>query len=235
MSVGEKIGEKIHAFRKARQLTLGELAEKICKSKSTVSKYESGEITLDVDTLYEIAKALQVHIDQLFCPQPEVVLAEQNRLDSPGFFRGLSTFFGYFYDGRSGQLIRCVFDEITPLENQQYHIRLYMNCKEFSRYQDCENTYEGIMEHYDALTYMSLRNQETPMEKASLQVLAPYLDAPVKWGLWNGLSSRPMMPVAMKMLLAKQPLKEDETLLKMVKISKEDIRLLKLYNMLPVT
>ena len=73
------------------------------------------------------------------------------------------------------------------------------------------------------------------MEKASCQVLAPYLDAERKWALWTGLSSRPMMPVAAKMLLAKHPLTADGALAKELKISKEDLRVLKLYNMLAVT
>ena len=44
-----------------------------------------------------------------------------------------------------------------------------------------------------------------------------------------------MMPIAMKMLFSRTPLKEDEALLKQLKVSKEDIRFLKLYNMLAVT
>ena len=72
------------------------------------------------------------------------------------------------------------------------------------------------------------------MEKASAQILAPYLDSETKWGLFKGFSSRPMMPVATKMLFSKKLLKEDETLTEQLKITKEDIRLFKLYNMYPV-
>ncbi len=44
-----------------------------------------------------------------------------------------------------------------------------------------------------------------------------------------------MMPIAAKMLLSPRPLTEDAELIRRLKISKEDIRLLRLYNMLPVT
>ena len=80
---------------------------------------------------------------------------------------------------------------------------MYMNFKEFKNYQHCENTYWGLIEHYDAMTYISLTNQDTPMEKASVQILASYLDSDIKWGLFNGFSSRPMMPIAIKMLFSK--------------------------------
>ncbi|MCD7908889.1 MAG: transcriptional regulator, partial [Clostridium sp.] len=84
-------------------------------------------------------------------------------------------------------------------------------------------------------TNIVLTNGDTPMEKASVQILASYLDADTKWGLWNGFSSRPMMPIATKMLFSKEILKEGPDLAGRLKISKEDIRLLKLYNMLAVT
>lgn len=114
-------------------------------------------------------------------------------------------------------------------------VMMYMNFRDFDHYQDCENTYWGTMEHFDALTHISLTNQDTPMEKASLQILASYLDSPTKWGLFNGFSSRPMMPIAVKMIISKEIASEDETFLKSLKVSRADIRLLKLYNMLSVT
>lgn len=85
------------------------------------------------------------------------------------------------------------------------------------------------------MTHITLTNQDTPMEKASVQVLASYLDSDTKWGLFNGFSSRPMMPIAIKMLLSKTRLKEDEDRIRLLKVSREDVRLLKLYNMLSVT
>ena len=112
---------------------------------------------------------------------------------------------------------------------------MYMNFKDYNHYQNCETTYWGYIDHYDALTHISLTNQDTPMEKASVQILASYLASPTKWGLFNGFSSRPMMPIAIKMLFAKQPLQKNEELVRSLKVSKEDIRLLKLYNMLSVT
>ena len=72
------------------------------------------------------------------------------------------------------------------------------------------------------------------MEKAQGQILASYMNADTKWGLFTGLSARPMMPVAIKMLFSKKPLTEDEALVQMLKVTKEDIRLMKLYNMMTV-
>ena len=153
----------------------------------------------------------------------------------PVFFNGVSQFYSYLFDGRSNQLIRCVFDILSKTEDNRYKIMMYMNYKDFKNYQKCENTYWGYIEHYDALTNISLTNQDMPMEKASIQILASYLASDTKWGLFNGFSSRPMMPIAIKMLLSKDRLKENEELIRQLKVSKDDIRLLKLYNMMSVT
>ena len=232
--INSRVGSRIRDYRKKRGMTLEELAGRIHKSKSAVSKYEKGEIAVDVETLYEIADALRVHVEELlYRPPVSPEVAVQGI--KPAFFHGVSQFYGYLYDGRSNQLIRCVFDVLSEAEDAKYRARMYMNFAKFANYQNCENTYWGYIEHYDALTQISLTNRDTLMEKASVQILASYLDSDTKWGLFNGFSSRPMMPIAAKMLLSKKPLEENAELIRQLKISKNDIRLLKLYNMLPVT
>lgn len=229
-----EIGKRIRGMRKKRDMTLAELAAEIHKSKATVSKYEKGEISVDVETLYEIADALHIHVEQLLYCRPAVPMARSPG-DAPGFFAGLARFYGYIFDGRDNHIIPCVFDVLSKNELGQHKVMMYMNCYDLEHYQRCETTYYGYAEHYDMLSDLNLTNQDSPMEKASCKVLAAYLDAPTKWGLWTGVSSRPIMPIATKMLLSKSPLPMDVALAARLKISREDIRLLKLYNMLPVT
>ncbi len=233
VQVGAEVGRQIRRIRKMRGMTLAELSEAVCKSKSTLSKYEAGEISVDVQTLYELAGALRVPVEQLLYRLPERE-APPSAGESPAFFSGVRRFYADLFDGRSGQLIRCVFEVLSREEGERSRVVLYMNFRDYESCEDCENTYRGYIEHYDALTDMRLTNQDTPMEKASVQILASFLDSDTKWGLWCGLSSRPMMPIAAKMLFSREQLKEDEELLRRLKISREDIRLLRLYNMFPV-
>ena len=231
--ISMEIGRQIRIFRKKRNMTLDSLAALICKSKSTVSKYEKGEIPVDIETLYEIANALQVHVEQLlYCPPRHTVLGAGS--NSPAFFTDCSQFYSYLFDGRNNQLIRWVFDVLSETEDSGYKIMMYMNFKDYEHYRLCENTYWGYIEHYDALTNIQLTNQDSPIEKASVQILASYLDTDTKWGLFNGFSSRPMMPIAIKMLFSRTRLAEDASLAQKLKVSREDIRLLKLYNMFAV-
>ena len=61
--VNQHIGNRIRNFRKMKKLTIQQLADMIHKSRATVSKYETGEITLDIETLYDISSALDVDLN----------------------------------------------------------------------------------------------------------------------------------------------------------------------------
>lgn len=227
------IGHNIRVFRKKCGLTLDDLAGIVHKSKSTLSKYEKGEISIDIDTMYELADAFHIHVEQLLYMRQKRQGIEKTSIH-PGFFDNVTQFYSYLYDGRNRSLLCSVFDVLSREDDNQYKIMMYMNYQDLADYQKCETTYWGYVEHYDAITNIILTNQDSPMERASAQILASYLDSDMKWGLWNGLSSRPMMPIAARMLFTKKPLKDTEELRQSLMISKEDIRLLRLYNMFPV-
>lgn len=231
--ISREIGHRIRNFRKFRHMTLDELAEIVCKNKSTLSKYENGEIVLDIETIYEIARALGIHVEQLLYCTPDRVTIQANSA-KPAFFNGVSQFYAYYYDGRFNSIMRCVFDVLLQSEDNRYKIMMYVNFQDYKSYQNCETTYWGYMEHFDSITNVIMTNQNSPMEKANGQIMANYVNSDTKWGLFTGLSARPMMPVAIKMLFSKKRLAEDEALVQQLKLTKEDFRLMKLYNMMTV-
>ena len=56
------VGQQIRECRKKRNMTLEDMAGLIGKSRSTISKYEKGEIPVDMETLYMIARTLEMCI-----------------------------------------------------------------------------------------------------------------------------------------------------------------------------
>lgn len=241
--ISEEIGAKIRFFRKRRHLTLQELADAIHKSRATTSKYENGTITIDIVTLYEIARVLGVRTEELlFIPSFETPGQNNSGQEEtmgtvngvPTFFTNLPRFFSYVFDGRTNRIMRCVFDVGGRIHTQKYQLRMYMNFTDYDSYQNCETTYEGSIEHFDVITTILLTNEESPAESALAQILAPYASAETKWGLFQALSSRPLMPVSTKMLFSKSRLKEDDALKKKLILSREDIRNMKYYNMLGI-
>lgn len=231
--ISREIGSRIRTFRKSRHMTLEELAAILCKNKSTLSKYETGEIILDIETIYEISRALGIHVEQLlYCTPDRVAIQEAGARSA--FFSGLTQFYAYYYDGRVNRIIPAVFDVLLLSEDHRYKIMAYFHFEDFASYQNCETSYWGYMEHYDALTNISLTNQSSPMEKCNCQILETYVNTDTRWGLFATLSCRPMMPVAIKMLFSKKRLPMDESLMRRLKVTKEDVRLMKHYNMMTV-
>lgn len=232
-NITKEVGKKIRTFRKSKGMTIQQLADLIHKSKATVAKYENGDIAIEIETLYEIAVALNIHVEQLLYIPPQNSDSLSNSIPST-FFQNSSRFYSYFYDGRSNHLVKCVMDILARTDAASYKAMLYMNVKDYEEYQNCENTYYGYIEHYDVLTSIILKNQATPVEQITINILASFLDSDRKWGLMSGVSFRPFMPIALKMLFSKKPLEENQALIHELKISKEDIRLMKLYNMMSI-
>lgn len=230
----QEIGKKIKLYRKRSHWTIEELASRIYKSKATVSKYERGEISIDVETLYDIAEALEVSIDQLLYRNTANVPASLSE-DVPTFFKNTSQLYYYYYDGRNNKVALSIIDILSRQDDGSYAIHMYMNCAGYDDYQNCENTYTGYMKHYDSITNLVMEHQTSPMELYMINILAPFLDTPYKWAMGKGISFRPFMPVATKLLITKKPEKITKDFADKLRISKEDIRLLKLYNAFVVT
>lgn len=231
--VMETIGKNIKSMRKKRGMTLEALAKALYKSKATISKYENGQITIDVETIYEIAQVLEVGINQLLY-YPEMA---SNLIDPefiPTFFRNTSRLYSYLYDGRNNKVATNVLDILYQESPNCFHVMYYMNIKSLEEYQICENTYEGSMRHYDALSTITVQHVQTKMESYTVHILASFLDTPTKWAFCTGVSFRPFMPIATKVLFTKRPVVVDKNFTDSLIISKEDLRLLKLYNMFSV-
>ncbi|MFR8506930.1 MAG: helix-turn-helix domain-containing protein [Peptoniphilus sp.] len=234
MDINSEIGKKIKYYRKIKKITLEDLSKKIYKSVSTISKYENGLIKIDVESLYLIAHAFDININNLLYIEDEYILDDSKDF-LPAFFNNTAKFYSYFYDGRINKVVKSKLNIVSKINNNTYKVLMYMNYTDSQHYQICENTYTGIIEHFDAKSNILLTNKDTPMEKATIQILASYLDEETKWGLWNGFSSRPMMPVSFKMFFSKRELKINKELEDHLKMSREDIKFLKLYNMLSTT
>lgn len=212
---------------------MDQLAAAVCKSKSSISKYESGQITMDILSLYDIAAALDVRVTQLLYLPPSGYAGAPSG-SVPAFFAGLSHLYMYYFDGRTNRVNRSVLDVSAEEEPGVFHVQLYMNVKDYRHYTVCENFYEGALTHYDALSMMVLQNQDMEMDRYQIGIPSPYMNAPTKWALAYGISSRPLMPTSTKVLLSKTIQEETPEFEKSLRISKEDIRLMKLYNMLTI-
>ena len=227
-SVNEHVGSRIRLYRQMKLFTLAELSEKIHKSKATLSKYETGDIAVDVETLFEIAEALKIRPVQLLDYDPD----PQPKENAPDGFFPEKRVYVYFFDGRKRK-IRCSLLDISR-EGTPCTASLYYDVKDLSQPESCRNLYFGTVEFFDTITQFSFDSQSNRMEKLALCAANPFDRSGQVLGMLTGLSRYPMLPVSIKVILSDVPLTDNESLRESLILSRSDFKLIRTLNMFAV-
>lgn len=225
MRVEEIVGQNIKKYRLAHKLTIEGLAAAIHKSKSTVSKYEKGNIAIDVVTLEEIAKILKVMPAQLLNSTDEKNVNTYQK----GEF--LDRQYMYFYDGRTKKVLKSVIERFKTEGSDELEIEMFYNVENLEKPGECKALYAGINKKSEVVENYILQNQNNPIEHTSICCINSLNRTSRKIGMITGLSYKTMLPVAMKVMISSKVLKEDEELVEALKLTKEDMKLSKKYNL----
>ena len=208
-SMTQFVGERIRFFRKLKGCTMQELADAIGKSKSAVSKYENGEIAIDVSVLYDVAKVLQVSVGQLVDYPEQTVERGQPVVKST--FSEADTLFLYTYDGHSGQIVEGVIrihgTETAPQAAMYFGIPAHGG-----DYHECRSFYQGTVRYHSAVINFVLNNQFNEMEQIFITLYNPLIREFSTPGMICGLTSPGMQPVATRCIVSLHRAKEDDVL-----------------------
>ena len=229
------VGDRIRMYRKARGLTLQALAEQIHKSRATVSKYETGEITLDLETLFEVASVLQISPNQLIDyrpPMPEPEPTRSTGAKSP-FFQAKRLYF-YFYDGRYRRLKDGVID-IYESERDPGRFEASLSISSVTPAgRSSAVYYTGHVVYSDMLIRFSFVNQCNALEEDLLYIFNPLEFRDSTHGLLCGISSADLMPCAYKCLVTLTPQENTEELQSQLLLTKKELHRWQKLNMLLV-
>lgn len=228
MSIDIYVGQNIKKYRQAHKLTLEELARSIHKSKSTMSKYEKGNISLDIATMTDIAHVLHVSPAQLMAAP-----AEQLPIGG-GTGEFLDKQYMYSYDGRSRRILRSVMERYRIPENDEVEINLFYDVEDIKNWGECKTLYSGHSKKYEFVENYSLQNQNNTTEQALICCINSLGRTNRKIGLLTGLSYKTMLPVAIKVMISSAALKEDEELITALRLTKEDIKVSRKYNLFTI-
>ena len=224
------VGSRIRLYRKAKKLTLLALSQKIHKSKATLSKYETGDITIDIETLFDIAGVLGIRVQQLLDYAPPTPAIQPAR--PTGSFFPQRRIYVYFYDGRVGKIIRNMLE--IDNESARSTATFYNDIPTCDRFEECRNLYFGSVEYFDTVTNFSFENQSNRIEHVTLCAINPFDRGAQVLGMLSGISRYPMLPISIKCILSPVVLEEDESLMEKLVLSKKDIKLIKSLNMFAV-
>lgn len=221
------IGQQIKHYRKARGLTINDLSLKIHKSKGSISKYENGQIALDVSTLYEIANALEIDLRYLIDYQPQA-LPRPKIAGSP--FGGADTLF--LYHTRGNAVFKSIIKTHAQAESGRVEVTLFYIVEDPAIPHNCVCIYAGEMYRYDTVLCYTLQNGINPVEKLLLNFVVPTRHVSTLTGLISGLTFNALTPACFLGILSPTPLAETEELRMKLSFSRETLAEAKKKNIL---
>ena len=233
-NINTHVGSRIRTIRKSKHMSIQQLADAISKSKACVSKYEKGEITIDIPTLFEISDVLEVPVERL------IDYRKARETEPAGSLHGTSPFFKaerlYFYyiDGRFAD----IKDGIINIDNASGKSVCPADFTIFiktSRGYTSEIYYTGTVTYSDMLIRFSMQNQYNALEEDLLYIFNPLEYRNGTNGLLCGISSTDLVPCAFKCIVSPTPLVHDEQLKERLKFSRKEIAQIKKMNMLMIT
>ena len=227
------VGQRIRNSRKRKGYTIEEFSKMINKSKATLSKYENGSISIDIDTLLDIADALNMDLTHLInykSPKADKTIVLNNS------YFDHSQYYMYFYDGRHKRLTKSVLQLTQSQERpNKADAILYEGLNDFDNIEECDNIYNGTLESFDATSHATFINQTNKSEKLHLLLMNPMQRGIPAIGLLTGIGNPPIFsPVSLKTIVSRYILEENEVFDKVVTISREELKQYKQLNMMIV-
>lgn len=219
------VGSRIRAYRKSSGIKMEELAQKVHKSKGSISKYESGSVSMDLLTLTDIAGALRLEMWQLLDYPAELDV-------SPGQypFGQASTLYMYHMNGKT---IYQSLIQLNPSEDaNRMRATLFYKAPRLDRLDDSSCIYHGQMTCHSTTLSFTLTNYHNKAENALLNFFIPMRKIAFLVGMFSGMGSNTIIPSAQKTLLTNGTLAMDESLAAKLKLDPESFKEMKRTNSL---
>lgn len=231
MNISKHVGNRIRMYRKHRGLTLSKLSEKTNYSISTLSKYENGLISIDINALYKISETLDISINRFIDYQTDdKKIIVQNCENS--FFKRADLFYFYQYFSPEKKVYLSVL-EINSLSDDAATVTIYYDVPSEKNHGCSTYLYHGNISFYDTVTTIHAQNPYNHCDELFIYAKNPFTIKDTTSALVTGLSSSRRTPCSFKVLFSITPLKiGDELIQELTCTSKEIIADIKRNNAL---
>ena len=221
MNISEHVGSRIRMYRKHRGMTLNELSEQINYSTSTLSKYENGLISIDIETLYKIATALDISMNLLVDYK-----ADENRIikhnGTNSLFERSNLFYFYQYFSPEKKIYVSAL-EITRNSDGPDSVIIYYDIPSPKDYGCSAYIYHGTISCYDTVTTIHAQNPYNHCDELFIYAKNPFTTKVTTPAMILGLSSSRRTPYSYKVLFSITPLKVDDDLIQELLCTGKDI------------
>ena len=209
------VGEKLKKYRNARNMSMQELGDAVGKSKSTINRYETGEILMDILTVIEICNVLNIDINDL-C-EISVQSTEENKNINPFDYKLL-----YLYYISKGGIV------ISSIEIEEKKYTNYVSMKNGLVNNKYKQEYVGVMESNYNTSFICLTNaiNNPGLDKFQIEIDLHSKVNNMYYGLFLGISNNTHRPTSRKCILTRELIKSKEKLNELfeeLKVSENEI------------
>lgn len=223
MTIQEHVGQRIRMYRKRRNLSMEQLAYMIDKTTSTISKYEKGQISIDIASLNAISHALNVSID-LLTDYTKEARTTNVATSAKGFFSMYDTFYMYQYFAPMKKLINSLI-QIVPNElTGENNINMYYDISDFNDYSTSNFIYKGDITYFDSFVTIHVNNRLDIKDDVFFYIKSPLWIRSSTTGFMLSFSQTMGMPSLAKVVFSSTPLEDEELLKKALDINTKEIK-----------
>lgn len=219
MTPSDHVGMRVRMYRIQKKMTLEYFAKRIQKAPSTVSKYESGKIVLDINVIYEMASVLEVTISQLI-DYPTESSPSQQKAVTGNFFQRTNLYYVYTLFAPSKTPYTCAMELSRTNEVDSFgKFTFYFDIENVNTYTNPRYLYFGDYTCFDYGTVFYLSNPYSPGDIGMIYAKAPFSVGNTTKGIFTFLPSKMRNPCSTKVLFSTTPVSLSENLLSELSIS----------------
>ena len=219
-SIDYLVGSRLRQYRRLRGYSLIEFSAMLHRSKSAISKYERGEVSIDLRTLNEMARLLDIPLSALLLDEQEAVQVSSlfhlptSEEDGPQ-----QRLYVYMWSGRpKAYLSRQV------LFLSAHTATLFGEVESEENYCTCKYCFAGEGRRSDLSYRVFLRNLTHENDLVILDFQLPLNNQAEVPGFFCTFSIGPHFPLATKAILSREPIRDEERLKKLLIFDREDFK-----------
>lgn len=216
----KNLGAKLRAYRKTRQITLQQLSNALNKSVATISKYEKGEIAVDLEILIDWCRFLNIDIASLL-PGTQRETSDLERYQK----HYIDRLYLYSFMGHKNKIH---FDAIEN-DNTTMKSTLYLDVHDADDIYSCGFVYSGRVIYSDISTSFVFFNTSPPfdMVTCSMPTLSESQDCRI--GMLSSISFY-YRNIAIKVLASKTPVSDQDFLMEKLLLTQDELKDFKQFN-----
>ena len=196
------LGDKLKACRRAKKLTLQQIADVLGKSTSTVSKYENGEISIDLELLIQWCRFLNLDINTVLpSTAPSSAQQELSRYES----HFVDRLYIYWYNKALGRTFLAVIEN-DNLSGKSVCFHTVHNADDIH---SADFFYTGTVTYSDISTDFVFYNTAPPFDLLTFSMPALTRKQKYKTGMLSSITFF-YQDVILKALASKEPIADEE-------------------------